>query len=345
MDNYSSAVLLIDADNTPCSKLDAILTEFASIPVKRAYGNWSKPCLKNWERVLQRHGIRAVQQFDCAVGKNATDIALAVDAMDLLHSGRYDTFLLAASDSDYAPLALRLRESGAEIIGIGKADTPMAYVSACNLFRTLDSFPSLTDDLNQPIDTAFLFDEDDLMAASACGLEDDLPELDDISPVSDTPDAEDETSSDDLQGLLDSLFDESPATVVEEDPFADFPDFGPDEPDEVPLQDIPNESGDICWDTQDALLPPVLSEDRPELRSVHKLLQVAYDICKGEDGFAPLSSTGNFIREIRPEFDYRSYGFHQLHELLEAFPERYQLITYTYPRDARAKVMAFRCCA
>lgn len=355
MNNHSNIALLIDADNTPVAKLDHILSNYDSIAVKRAYGNWSKPCLKNWEPVLQRHGIRAVQQFDCTPGKNATDIALTVDAMDLLHSGRYDTFILVASDSDYTPLALRLRESGAEVIGIGKAGAPAAYVTACNAFRTLEGFTAPADDLNTPIDVSFLFDDDDELLENAPGdaVEfaseeeilhmdiDDFPTLK-IAPElvsEDTEPAEAGAISDDLWDTLEDAADS------DDDDFSFPPVFGLDENGELLLQDLSGnvEPEELIWDSLDDLLPSVTSGDSPEMRSVHKLLHVAYDCCKGEDGFALLSSIGNFIKELRPDFDYHDYGFCQLHELLQAYPEKYQLITV--PRHTRAKVMAFRCCA
>lgn len=356
MQNENRTAMLIDADNIPYTALDAILSRYGRIAVKRAYGNWSKPCLRNWESVLHRHGIRAVQQFDCTPGKNATDIALTVDTMELLHTGLYHTFVIVASDSDYAPLVMHLRELGAEVIGIGKAGAPAAYANACDDFQTLESFSGLVDDLNTPIDTSFLFDDDDdsLENDSEDAVRfaseeeilhmdiDDFPTLKIApEPVSEDVDAETDAFPDDLWDTLE----DAPETAADSDDDFSFPPvFDLDENGELLLQALSgsSEPEEIIWDSLDDLLQPVISANTPDMRSVHKLLHVAYDYCKGEDGFALLSSIGNFIKELRPDFDYHDYGFCQLHELLQAYPEKYQLIAV--PRHTRAKVMAFRCC-
>ncbi len=112
--NLQKMVLLVDADNTQLSKLEAVIEEVSlhgRIIVKRAYGNWKKDTLKNWETELKRLAIKAEQQFDYVAGKNATDIALVIDAMHLLYRGIYDAFVIVASDSDYTPLATMTKAS------------------------------------------------------------------------------------------------------------------------------------------------------------------------------------------------------------------------------------------
>ncbi len=141
MDNLQKIAVLIDADNTPASKLEAIfkkLSAYGRIVVKRAYGNWEKPSLSKWENETKRLAVKAAQQFDYTTGKNATDIAMVIDAMDLLHTGTYDSFALVSSDSDFTPLAIRLRESGAYILGAGDAKTPQAFRNACDDFILLE---------------------------------------------------------------------------------------------------------------------------------------------------------------------------------------------------------------
>lgn len=142
MENLQRMVVLIDADNTQLSKIEAVMREISTygrIIVKRAYGNWKKPELKNWEDELKRLAIKAEQQFDYAVGKNATDMALVISAVDLLHSGIYDAFVLVASDSDYTPLAIKLHESGVYVIGVGENKTPEAFRNACDDFIFLEN--------------------------------------------------------------------------------------------------------------------------------------------------------------------------------------------------------------
>lgn len=142
MDNLKNIVLLIDADNTRLSKLEAVIQGISAcgrIAVKRAYGNWRKDIFKNWENELKRLGIKAEQQFDYVTGKNATDIALVVDAMQLLNKGIYDAFVIVSSDSDFTPLAIALRESGVYVIGAGEAQTPDSFINSCDEFAFLEN--------------------------------------------------------------------------------------------------------------------------------------------------------------------------------------------------------------
>ena len=140
--DLQSMVMLIDADNTKPGKLEAIIQEISAngrIVVKRAYGNWKKENLKNWEEEIKRLAINAIQQFDYVQGKNATDMALVIDAMDLLYRNMYDAFVIVASDSDYTPLAIKLHESGVYVMGVGEQKTPEAFRNACDEFVYLEN--------------------------------------------------------------------------------------------------------------------------------------------------------------------------------------------------------------
>lgn len=142
MENLQKIALLIDADNTQIGKIAAVIQEVSTrgrIVVKRAYGNWKKDTLKNWEDELKRLAIKAEQQFDYIVGKNATDMALVIDTIDLLHSDIYDAFVIVASDSDYTPLAIKLHESGVYVMGVGEKKTPEAFRNACDEFIFLEN--------------------------------------------------------------------------------------------------------------------------------------------------------------------------------------------------------------
>lgn len=135
-------VLLIDADNTQVSKLEGVIQEISKqgrIVVKRAYANWKKENLKNWEGELKRLAIKPEQQFDYVTGKNVTDIALTIGAMDLLHKGVYDGFAIVSSDSDYTPLAIYLHESGVYVMGVGENKTPEAFKNSCDEFILLEN--------------------------------------------------------------------------------------------------------------------------------------------------------------------------------------------------------------
>jgi uncharacterized LabA/DUF88 family protein len=139
--------LLIDADNSPASKVDAILTElstFGVTNVRRAYGNWKKPELKGWEEQLHEHAIRPMQQFDYSKGKNASDMAMVIDALELLYTDRPDAFGIVSSDADFTPLVMHLRAKGAAVYGFGAQKTPEPFVNACSRFLFLDKLGAET---------------------------------------------------------------------------------------------------------------------------------------------------------------------------------------------------------
>ncbi|MGD9959259.1 NYN domain-containing protein [Nocardioides sp.] len=133
--------VLIDGDNTTSTIVEALLAEIAkygSATVKRVYGDWTTPSLRGWKEVINAHAIQPIQQFAYTTGKNATDSALIIDAMDLLYTGNLDGFCLVTSDSDFTRLASRLRESGKTVYGFGEPRTPRSLVAACNRFVFLD---------------------------------------------------------------------------------------------------------------------------------------------------------------------------------------------------------------
>lgn len=133
--------VLIDGDNTTPTIIRALLAEIAkygSATVKRAYGDWTTPNLRGWKEVINAHAIQPIQQFAYTTGKNATDSALIIDAMDLLYTGNLDGFCLVSSDSDFTKLASRLRESGQTVYGFGEPKTPHSLVAACDRFVYLD---------------------------------------------------------------------------------------------------------------------------------------------------------------------------------------------------------------
>ena len=134
--------LLIDADNAPASKIEVILAEIARhgvANVRRAYGNWTKPGLKRWADQLHEYAIRPVQQFDLTKGKNATDVSIVIDAMDLLYTSQLQAFAIVSSDSDFTPLVMRIRERGLEVYGFGEKKTPEPFVAACSKFLYLEN--------------------------------------------------------------------------------------------------------------------------------------------------------------------------------------------------------------
>jgi uncharacterized LabA/DUF88 family protein len=133
--------VLIDSDNTTARLTTELLAEIATYGtpmVKRAYGDWTTPQLAGWKDQLLRHAIQPIQQFSYTKGKNSTDSALIIDAMDLLYSGNVEGFAIVSSDSDFTRLATRLRESGMTVYGLGRRNTPEPFVAACDRFIYLD---------------------------------------------------------------------------------------------------------------------------------------------------------------------------------------------------------------
>jgi uncharacterized LabA/DUF88 family protein len=133
--------VLIDADNIPYKKVKEMMEEVAlyGIPTfKRIYGDWTQPNLIGWKKVLLENAITPIQQYSYTVGKNSSDSALIIDAMDILYSGKVDGFCIVSSDSDFTRLAIRLREAGMKVIGIGEKKTPNPFIIACDKFIYLE---------------------------------------------------------------------------------------------------------------------------------------------------------------------------------------------------------------
>lgn len=134
--------LLIDADNSPAGKIDDVLDELAKygvINIRRAYGDWKSRHLKAWEEVLHEYAIQPIQQFAYTKGKNATDSAMIIDAMDLLYTKQLDGFGIVSSDSDFTPLVMRIRANGLKVFGFGEKKTPEPFVKACSVFLYLEN--------------------------------------------------------------------------------------------------------------------------------------------------------------------------------------------------------------
>ena len=142
MENELRLAVLIDADNAPRTALREIMAEVAvygSATIKRIYGDWTAPNMGSWKPLLLEHAITPFQQYSYTTGKNATDSAMIIDAMDVLYSGNCDGFVLVSSDSDFTRLATRLREAGMKVYGMGEKKTPKPFIVACDKFVYIES--------------------------------------------------------------------------------------------------------------------------------------------------------------------------------------------------------------
>ena len=147
--------VLIDADNIPYSNVRGMLEEIAKYGTptfKRIYGDWTKPTISGWKSVLLENAITPIQQYSYTKGKNSTDSALIIDAMDILYSGKIDGFCIVSSDSDFTRLATRLREAGMKVIGIGERKTPHPFIVACDKFIYLEIIRSSSSVLEPTIE-------------------------------------------------------------------------------------------------------------------------------------------------------------------------------------------------
>lgn len=153
LENNTALAVLIDADNASPAIVEGLLAEIAKIgvaSVKRIYGDWTTPNLGSWKQTLLEYSIQPIQQFRYTTGKNATDSAMIIDAMDLLYEGHFSGFCLVSSDSDFTRLASRIRESGRRVYGFGEKKTPRPFVAACDRFIYTEVFTQSVGDESTP---------------------------------------------------------------------------------------------------------------------------------------------------------------------------------------------------
>lgn len=291
MQELQKIAVVIDADNTQISKLEDVFHEISTrgrIVVKRAYGNWHKPTLKNWGEIIKRLAIKAEQQFDYVSGKNATDMALVIDTIELLYTNLYDAFVIVSSDSDYTPLAIKLREAGVYVMGVGEQKTPVAFRNACDEFLFLENCSSSVEG-NDAHDVVSSFQSDAQDAAS-----------------SSQSDAQDAVSSPQKEKAEVSI---SPNNEKEESTKQLKEDV--QKTDSTPIaSSAPAEEN---------------SEKKNDLNEIHALLEKAYDTFQDEDGWVNVAKVGLFLRRAKPDFDSRTYGFQKLRLFLKNFPEKYDV--------------------
>lgn len=137
--------LLVDGDNAQAKMLEDVLEEaskYGKVTIRRIYGDWTTPRMNNWKAVLNEMAFSPIQKFNYTTGKNSTDSALIIDAMDILHDNLVDGFCIVSSDSDYTGLAKRIREDGIFVMGIGEQKTPMAFVKSCEIFTYVENLES-----------------------------------------------------------------------------------------------------------------------------------------------------------------------------------------------------------
>lgn len=302
MQELQKIAVVIDADNTQISKLEDVFHEISTrgrIVVKRAYGNWHKPTLKNWGEIIKRLAIKAEQQFDYVSGKNATDMALVIDTIELLYTNLYDAFVIVSSDSDYTPLAIKLRETGVYVMGVGEQKTPVAFRNACDEFLFLENCSSSVEGNDaHDVVSSFQSDAQDAASSSQSNVQD--------AASSSQSDAQDAVSSPQKEKAEVSI---SPNNEKEESTKQLKEDV--QKTDSTPIaSSAPAEEN---------------SEKKNDLNEIHALLEKAYDTFQDEDGWVNVAKVGLFLRRAKPDFDSRTYGFQKLSLFLKNFPEKYDV--------------------
>lgn len=291
MQELQKIAVVIDADNTQISKLEDVFHEISTrgrIVVKRAYGNWHKPTLKNWGEIIKRLAIKAEQQFDYVSGKNATDMALVIDTIELLYTNLYDAFVIVSSDSDYTPLAIKLREAGVYVMGVGEQKTPVAFRNACDEFLFLENCSSSVEGN----------DAHDVVSSSQSDVQD--------AASSSQSDAQDAVSSPQKEKAEVSI---SPNNEKEEST-------------KQLKEDVQKTNSTPIASSAPA---EENSEKKNDLNEIHALLEKAYDTFQDEDGWVNVAKVGLFLRRAKPDFDSRTYGFQKLSLFLKNFPEKYDV--------------------
>lgn len=154
MEHDQNLAVLIDGDNIPSAYVKEMMAEiskYGNPTIKRIYGDWTKPILAKWKNLLLENAITPIQQYSYTIGKNATDSAMIIDAMDILYSHKVDGFCLVSSDSDFTRLATRLREAGKTVIGIGEKKTPNPFIVACDRFIYIEILKNQSDDTESTV--------------------------------------------------------------------------------------------------------------------------------------------------------------------------------------------------
>ena len=259
MEKNRRLALLIDGDNAQASLLPQMLSavsKHGTITIERVYGDWSEESMKSWKEVASNYKLDAEQKFRTSHDKNATDIALIMDAMDLLYNAKIDGFVIASSDSDYIPLVRYIREKGLYVLGIGKRLSSPSYVRVCDDFIYTEDLVPVVKVVRKPAPPAPT-----------------TPKTKVVKPVS-------PATSPKVKAVKPA----SPALII----------------------------------PKAKAVQPIVSANPPRLKP---MFQKAFASAVQEDGWGQMGTVGNYLRQLYPEFEPKTYGHKQLSQLVEAHPE------------------------
>jgi uncharacterized LabA/DUF88 family protein len=326
-DNRRRFALLIDGDNISAVWLTNILAEVNKhglVTIRRIYGDWTRANMNGWRTLLHDYAARPIQQFHYTAGKNATDCALIIDAMDILYSGRIDGFCLAASDSDYTRLAIRIREEGLFAMGVGRKQTPMAFVNACDLFV-------YEQDLSTPnslLETTAYEDEDEDENEKPISLIAPIYQINGASPTI----QKNGVSVDPIPLLRQAV-----ETTVEKNGWSRLntvggklreldPHFSPHRYGHRKLSNVFKAYPQSFRLKYNGKMPVWVGTVKvKETLDSTTLLKKAFGRAVQEKGWINLNVIENTLQEIDPAFNPQQYGHQQLAKLVEAHPDMFEI--------------------
>ncbi|MDZ4770618.1 MAG: NYN domain-containing protein [Chloroflexota bacterium] len=283
--------MLIDGDNAQPSLMDKMIAEtskYGVVNIRRIYGDWTESTMNSWKQTLHTYAVQPIQQFRYTVGKNATDSALIIDAMDILYTSGVDGFCLVSSDSDYTKLAMRIREKNLFVMGIGRRLTPRAFVNACDTFVYTENLI------------------DDPRSAPFSGV-----------PLLNMPDA---------RAQVVTISHDKPASSRRSLPSAQKKALPPPPVQKKTIPTVPTPApSPIKAGAEDAIFGDSFDPDTENVTpNLETLFRRAFDLAVGENGWANLGGLGSVLRQLDPAFDPRTYGQKQLGLLVKAHPDIFE---------------------
>ena len=296
MNQELKLAVLIDADNIPYANIKGMLEEIAKygIPTfKRIYGDWTRPSLSGWKGVLLENAITPIQQYSYTKGKNSTDSALIIDAMDILYTAQVDGFCIISSDSDFTRLATRLREAGKKVFGMGEKKTPVSFIASCNKFIYIEILKIESKPATAPM------------------------------AIAREPKGRNSRSKVPPAKVLNERHAEQSAGVQKV--MADTTVSGPLRMDRN-MSEIGSNISEMDRSTSEKVTEDRQTLNRPVSVStlndgVIRLITASINDLAEEDGWVGLAVLGALIMKKQPDFDPRNYGFKKLVELVKSIPQ------------------------
>ena len=317
MADEKKIALFIDADNIPAKYGKLIIESLQSrgeIFIRRIYGNWEKNSLHGWNEYILKYGLNAVQQMDFTVGKNATDMSLTIDAMDVLYQRQAEIFAIVSGDSDFTPLAVKLRERGVYVVGLGKEQASTSFRSACNEFVDLNSL-DVEKNLNQQTEST----EKKISAKKVPAIKK-LPAAKKISASKKVLVQKKSSAKKVAEKIFPQVKENSKVELSPKNPapvskIVSVSNTLPSVKKKISLSDRFVKCG------QNGLRKP-----KKKLQQIHDVLRESAKAHADAKGFAPLNCAGHDLKQKNLGFGIKDFGYSLLHEFISDFPEKYELM-------------------